>query len=690
MKRQCQVLKIWKNGIDVIVQIGCYCLNSSQTLAVGLREDMIQELEAGGGFCANGCRVLLFCAMIRKIFVIVQNSYKYYQKGRPAQVRYDSYEKESYIRKEMVRMKKKRWIALLMAAVMLCISACSNAGQAGENAADTEIGSADRNGEKTSDTEADKAAGTETAAGETVTALSLMQEVNKTQIVPSVDNYRTWYEVFVYSFCDSNGDGIGDLAGLTEKLDYINDGDPATDTDLGCDGIWLMPIMPSTTYHKYDVTDYYEIDPEYGTLDDFEAFIAECHARGINVIIDLVMNHSSSQHTWFQTAADYLKNLSEGEEPDTEECPYVEYYNFSRESGSGYEQLSGTDWYYEARFWSEMPDLNLDNEAVRNEFEAIAAYWLDLGVDGFRLDAAKEFNTGDTAANVEVLSWFNEMVKEKKEDAYIVAEVWTDLTTYAAYYESGIDSCFNFAFADNSGTIANVAKGASSASAYGKALVNLQETLSAYSDNYIDAPFYVNHDMGRAAGHYAGDYSENQLKIAQSMNLLMTGSAFLYYGEELGMKGSGKDENKRAPMYWSKDASAEGMCDGPEDMENVKMKYDSLAEQQSDGNSIYNFVKETIKVRNSYPEIMRGTVTFEESLSGKEICTIRKSYDGSEVMLVFNISGNTQPLDLSQTSVNGGEAGAAQIDGVLLTGSEPVTFADGQLTLPAYSVVVLQ
>ena len=189
-----------------------------------------------------------------------------------------------------------------------------------------------------------------------VTALSLMQQVNTGDEQIIDDNYRTWYEVFVYSFFDSDGDGIGDLKGLTEKLDYINDGDPSTDTDLGCNGIWLMPVMPSTTYHKYDVTDYLDIDLEYGTMDDFKNLVAACHDRGINVIIDLVMNHTSSQHEWFKTAAEYLKNLPEGATPDASECPYVDYYNFSKEMQGGYSNIDGTDWYYESQFWSEMPD----------------------------------------------------------------------------------------------------------------------------------------------------------------------------------------------------------------------------------------------------------------------------------------------------------------------------------------------
>ncbi|MCM1081821.1 MAG: alpha-amylase family glycosyl hydrolase, partial [Muribaculum sp.] len=108
------------------------------------------------------------------------------------------------------------------------------------------------------------------------------------------DNYRNYYEIFVYSFYDSDGDGIGDLKGVTSKLDYIQ--------DMGFNGIWLMPIMPSTTYHKYDVTDYYGIDPQYGTMADFDELVSECNKRGIKLILDLVLNHSSAQHEWFLNA----------------------------------------------------------------------------------------------------------------------------------------------------------------------------------------------------------------------------------------------------------------------------------------------------------------------------------------------------------------------------------------------------
>ncbi len=579
----------------------------------------------------------------------------------------------------MRRKQNAREHAILMAGILFWGTIATTVSACGSTASDTSGTVGSENQQEQVDAE--------------VTALSLMQEVNTKETILSDDNYRTWYEVFVYSYYDSDGDGVGDLNGLTGKIDYINDGDAETDTDLGCDGIWLMPIMPSTTYHKYDVTDYCAIDPEYGTLTDFEVFVDACHERGVNVIIDLVMNHSSTQHTWFKEAAAYLRSLPEGVKPDLTECPYVDYYNFSREKGNGYCELPDSEWYYEARFWSEMPDLNLESEAVRGEFEQIVKFWLDLGVDGFRLDAAKEYYSENVAANVEVLTWFNAMVKEQKPDAYIVAEVWSDMDTYAKYYESGIDSCFDFAFAEQDGVIAKVVNGTANEGAvsYGKALERLQETLGAYSDSYIDAPFYTNHDMGRGAGYYAGDYSENKTKLAQAMNLMMSGSSFLYYGEELGMKGAGKDENKRAPMYWSKDAAMEGMCDGPADMDEVKMKYDSLAEQQGDGNSIYSFVKEAIHVRNSYPAITHGVVTFEYTYSDENVCVIRKTYGDEELLLVFNTSAEIQTVDFDGITLADKSGDELVIGSILLTEADAsAAYADGTLTMPAYSVVVLE
>ncbi len=518
-------------------------------------------------------------------------------------------------------------------------------------------------------------------------------EDNPLQIID--DNYRTYYEVFVYSFCDSDGDGVGDLQGLISKLDYINDGDDATDTDLGCNGIWLMPVNPSPTYHKYDVADYYAIDEEYGTLDDFKELLAACDERGIKVIMDLVLNHSSSQNPWFQEACAYLRGLDDGE-PDAADCPYVDYYHFSREQGGGYYPVEGTDWFYEAQFWSEMPDFNLDCEPLREEIAKITKYWLDMGVGGFRLDAVKEFYSGAPQSNIDFLAWLTDTVKGQEPDAYLVGEAWLDMADYAPYYESGIDSVFNFAFADKDGIISKVLNG-SSAVKYGAAVSSLEETFEAYNADYIDAPFYTNHDMGRSAGYYAGDNSAAQTKMAGAMNLFMGGSAFLYYGEELGMKGSGKDENKRAPMYWSMNPDAEGMCDGPADMEDVKMKFESLEEQEKDERSVYQFYKKVIRIRNQNPEIARGDAKyvlvgdFLADDTSENVCAIQKIYGDSELLLIFVTGPETEELDLTGITLNGKNICAdTQIRGALVTGEEKISFENGKAVMPGFSVLVLK
>ena len=292
---------------------------------------------------------------------------------------------------------------------------------------------------------------------------------------------------------------------------------------------------------------------------------------------------------------------------------------------------------------------------------------------------------------MKVLSWFNDMVKAKKEDAYIVAEVWTEVDVYAKYYASGIDSVFNFAFANSDGLIANVVKGMGgyNAASYGKSVASLEERFGQYNENYIDAPFYTNHDLGRSAGYFSGDNAEAQLKMSAALNLFMNGSAFVYYGEELGMKGSGKDENKRAPMYWSQDAEAEGMCDGPKDMEAFEMKYPSLEEQKADSNSIYNFYKQAVLLRNRYPEIARGTVTYLEELSDKNVCVLMKEYEGSKILLVFNISGEEAVVDLTG-AIDGVDAAKLQLGGMLVTGEEAVELGNTGLVLPSYSVAILK
>ncbi len=506
----------------------------------------------------------------------------------------------------------------------------------------------------------------------------------------SEDQNDTYYEIFVYSYADSDGDGIGDLQGIIDKLDYLNDGDASTTDDLGVTALWLMPIMPSPTYHKYDVIDYYDIDSQYGDLTDFQNLLEEAHNRDMKVIIDMAINHTSSEHPWFTTACEYLQNLN-GAEPDVAECPEYGFYNFSTvKEGSAWYEVEGTDYYYEAQFWSGMPDLNLDSDAVREELTSIFTYWLDLGVDGFRLDAVTSYYTGHDEENIAFMSWLNDMVKAEKEDAYIVAEAWTNLSTYGSYYASGIDSFFDFQFADKSGVIASVAKGSKSAMSYVNNLLQLQEVLEEYGETAVDAPFYTNHDMARSAGYYAGDYKVNMTKLAGALNLMMSGNAFVYYGEELGMKGSGIDENKRAPMQWSSDADADYMCDGPADMEEIEMVNGSLEEQEEDADSIYQYYREAIRIREAFLPITNGTVEAVENLSGETYAGFKKVYNGEEVLILFSNTSETQEIDLSEVEVNGKTGADIEVAAVLTTTDEPITFYENIISLTGYSVVILQ
>ncbi len=490
------------------------------------------------------------------------------------------------------------------------------------------------------------------------------------------DNYRTWYEIFVYSFCDSDGDGIGDLKGVTSKLDYLQ--------ELGVNGIWLMPIHPSPTYHKYDVTDYYAIDPQYGTMEDFEELMEQCQARNIHVILDLVLNHTSSEHPWFRQAAGYLQSLEPGREPNLEECPYVDWYFFDKEAiAADFYAVEGTDWKYEGKFWSGMPDLNLDNPSLREEIKDIMAFWMDKGVSGFRLDAAKEFFSGQPSRNIQVLQFLTESARSIRPDAYLVAEVWENFSTIADYYASGIPSIFNFAFGDSSGKITAVLRGVDNektVSSFATAQEKADKAFRANNPDYIDAPFLSNHDTGRIAGFCNRD--ENKMKLAGAMNLMMSGSAFLYYGEELGMPGSGNDPSKRAPMVWN-EARDNGTTNPPPECQ-LPESYPlgSLETQREDDDSIFNYYRRAIALRRSYPVISHGIPTAETALNVGCVSATRKTWGEESCIILMNISTAQKQCDLSDYS-------DFALVGSLTVDETPITQSGTQLTLPPYAVAVL-
>jgi glycosidase len=355
-------------------------------------------------------------------------------------------------------------------------------------------------------------------------------------------NERVWYELFVRSFADGNADGIGDFKGLTAKLDYLNDGDPATSTDLGIGGIWLMPIMQSPSYHGYDTVDYRKVEQDYGTNADFKAFLAAAHQRGIKVVIDLVLNHTSSENPWFIDA------VAGGAHHD--------WYVWSKTAlawpnptgaGDPWHPASNGQWFYGV-FWEGMPDLNLRNADATAAVTDIARFWLkDMGVDGFRLDAARHLIEDGPQAQVntpETHAWlatFKQSIDAVKPGAMTVGEVW-DLSQIAGtYVPNGVDLTFDFGLA--SADVAGLQRGSASL-----ITTALAETLQYWPPNQ-EASFLTNHDQNRLMSQLNGDV--DAARLAAFMLLTEPGVPFVYYGEEIGMSGSKPDERIRTPMQWS-------------------------------------------------------------------------------------------------------------------------------------------
>lgn len=476
------------------------------------------------------------------------------------------------------------------------------------------------------------------------------------------NNYRNVYEVFVYSFCDSNGDGIGDLNGVTSKLDYIK--------DLGYDAIWLMPIMPSETYHKYDVDDYYSIDSAYGTMDDFDNLIKQCDKRGIKVIIEIMMNHTSDTNKWFTEACDALSKGTTSK--------YTDYYNFYKNDQkpnniTTYE-VPDSDYCYEGDFWEGMPDLNFDCQDLRKDFEDIAKFWIEKGVSGFRLDAAMHVYH-ESEKNYELFKWYTDYCKSINPNFYVIGEVWSNGDVIPSYYKGGFDTLFNFNFGTDTGEIAyKVANGYGSI--FAKNLEEWETKIKQNNPNAIDGVFLTNHDNDRIASKLKSD--PVLLRAMASVYMTMPGTVFTYYGEEIGMTGAGKDENKRGAMYWSATDKA-GTCNGPNGCEPMGTEVTPVDEQLGDDSSLLSFYKKLLAVRNKYPQLVKGEIKAVDC-GDDEICGYTSSYDGKTIYVIHNFSSKEKTVDspasklAESISCDGGEI---KLDG-------------GKLTLPPYGSAILE
>ena len=447
--------------------------------------------------------------------------------------------------------------------------------------------------------------------------------------LPEWTKGATCYEIFVRSFKDSNGDGIGDIPGLISKLDYINDGNPKSRSDLGARCIWLMPIAESPSYHGYDATDYYTVERDYGTNADFKQLMTEAHKRGIKVLVDMVLNHSSNEHPFFRAAL-----------MDTT-SPYRAMYRFSTTDSASKGPWGQLAWhrnpyrneYYYGVFWSGMPDLNYENAITREEAKKIATYWLqEMNVDGFRLDAVPYLvEEGKVLAGSEathaVLREFAAHVRSINPESYTVGEVWDSVGAMLPYYPDELDSYFAFELSD---AILNAVRTADAKKIY----PGYQRLLRVVSGERF-SPFLRNHDESRARTELGGSMAKQ--KVASFLLLTLPGLPFVYYGEEIGMIANKPDERLRTPMQWTNEPGAGFTTGKPWQQLQEDSATTTVAAQDKDPGSLLNLHRKLIHLRAENSALGHGALIPLETSDSSVAAFLRQDGDRT-VLVVANLS----------------------------------------------------
>ncbi len=506
---------------------------------------------------------------------------------------------------------------------------------------------------------------------------------------PSFDNPlwfkdAIFYEVYCRAYADSNGDGHGDLRGLTQKLDYIK--------SLGVDCIWLLPIYPSPLLDDgYDIANYYGVHPDYGSLEDFKTLVKEAHARGLRVIADLVMNHTSDQHPWFQSAR------------ASKDSPYRDYYVWSdtdqkyagtriifvdtEKSNWTWDPVAGQ--YFWHRFYSSQPDLNFDNPAVRHEMINVMDFWLGMGIDGFRADAVPYLfeREGTSCENLpETHAYLKEIrhfMNVKYPGRILLGEAnqWpVDLRPYM-----GDGDEFHMAF--HFPLMPRIFMALRQADV--SPILGILALTPEIPDNCQWCTFLRNHDeltlemvteqerqwmwreyapeprmrlnLGirrRLAPLLDGDL--RKIELANALLFALPGSPILYYGDEIGM---GDDiwmddrDGVRTPMQWTGDEKV-GFSSAPLDsfysrpIADLQFGYHAVnvAAQLADPDSLWHRLQRLITIRKSLPVLSHGHSTLL-GLDNPAILAVVRSLDDDKVVALHNLSPQPQTFDVRQAGV---------------------------------------
>ena len=476
---------------------------------------------------------------------------------------------------------------------------------------------------------------------------------------------HTAYQLLVYSFYDSDGDGYGDLAGVEQKLDYI--------ADLGADMIWLSPVMAAGSYHGYDVLSFYAIDERLGTTEDFKSLVDSAHEMGIKIILDMPINHTSSEHEWFQG---YLND-------DPQYANYYQTYNPSINYGSnGYgtfytDETTGKKYF--GAFGETMPDLNFQSEELKQGVQEVFEYWIELGADGFRLDAIKHIydpneipsNQNSVQLNNQYFADLRAHLKGINPYIYLVGENFSGQDEVKKYAQS-FDAEFDFdSWQTGLGAVAGTGPwggGEEKKIYFDDTIVGCTNELISLNPEWIPSYMTGNHDVNRA-GSWIGDRvndDQEALKLYAAMVTLRAGIPYIYYGDELGMYGENKHGNDKAkvgdaelrlPMTFS-DSTVDILAiftneydDGSIIGENILKDWPNFAtdnpqvdDQIADPDSLLNTYKALIALRNEYKHLSLGTMS---TVADYNNCAtvIGFTYEGETIYVAYNFSEYSTTLE---------------------------------------------
>ena len=487
-----------------------------------------------------------------------------------------------------------------------------------------------------------------------------------------------FYQIWPRSFYDSDADGHGDFNGMTQKLPYLQ--------ELGVNALWLTPMFEAPSYHGYDFTEFYQVENDYGSMAEFEAFIKAADDKGMKVILDLVINHISSNHEWFQRSAN-------------NEAPYADYFIWRDDmpkAGSGWGHAwSNNDqpdavwhWnetrqqYYYGAFGASQPDLNLRHPDVVAEMEKMAKFWLDKGVAGFRLDAVRFAMEGgadaqaDTDETIAYWQHFNQYVKSVDPEAYLVGEAWADIPVAAKYFGEGKGLDQGFDFEVGYKILGLLKPDASGEAQFGTMQSNqqvskvdanvlkqnLQQRIDSIAPLDFFAPFLTNHDQERVAYQLAEH--DDKAKLAAAMLFSSPGTPYIYYGEEIGLTqgGTGHDVYKRAPMQWDNSNQAGFTQAQTSWVEQAELFGDNYTQwwpeylaqqinaadrnvktQQAQSNSLWRLYQHLIALKKQRPELgIKGSYELTQHNNG--LVEITRELNGSKSMFVLNLTANPQSI----------------------------------------------